>query len=250
MHEAQMHDESCFLTLTYNDKNLPPDQSLDRRAFPLFMRRLRRKVPAKLRYFHCGEYGDRNLRPHYHAALFGTGFGDRYPWADRNGHKTWRSPTLDDAWDKGQAEIGSLTFDSAGYIASYIQKKISISEYSSYEAHQRYARRYERVDRNTGELTEVEPEFATMSRKPGIGQSWLEAFHSDVFPSDEVIVNGVPTKPPRYYLDWLAAQDEDAATAVRERRENSRNREDETRTRLQVREVCATAKVKLKQKAL
>lgn len=43
--EAQMHKgENSFITLTYDDEHLPPDGSLERQAFPLFMKRLRKKV--------------------------------------------------------------------------------------------------------------------------------------------------------------------------------------------------------------
>ena len=50
-----MHKENCFVTLTYNDDNLPPDLSLDKRAFQLFMKRLRKRVKVPIRFFACGE---------------------------------------------------------------------------------------------------------------------------------------------------------------------------------------------------
>ena len=62
VHEAQMYEDNCFVTLTYSDEFLPVGGSLDRRAFPLFMKRLRKEVGA-LRYFHAGEYGEVNGRP-------------------------------------------------------------------------------------------------------------------------------------------------------------------------------------------
>jgi hypothetical protein len=42
------------------------------------MKRLRKKIqPLKIRFFHCGEYGDKTRRPHYHALIFGYGFPDK-----------------------------------------------------------------------------------------------------------------------------------------------------------------------------
>ena len=51
----------------------------------------------------------------------------------------------------------------------------------------------------TGELTEVIPEYATMSLKPGIGKKWYETYQSDCYPSDFLVVNGVKMQPPKYY---------------------------------------------------
>ena len=72
VHEASLYDENCFITLTYDDEFLPVGGSLDKGAFPRFMKRLRKKFePRRIRFYHAGEYGDRFGRPHYHALLFG-----------------------------------------------------------------------------------------------------------------------------------------------------------------------------------
>jgi len=42
VHESQMHESNVFVTLTYNDENMPIDCSLCYRDFQLFMKRLRR----------------------------------------------------------------------------------------------------------------------------------------------------------------------------------------------------------------
>ncbi len=53
VHEAQMHEANCFITLTYNAENLPSDGSLVKEHFQKFMKRLRKTTPQKIRYFHC-----------------------------------------------------------------------------------------------------------------------------------------------------------------------------------------------------
>ena len=77
IHEAQLHKDNCFITLTYNDEHLPSPPSLSVRDFQLFMKRLRKRFGKGIRFFHCGEYGEKYGRPHYHACLFGFDFPDR-----------------------------------------------------------------------------------------------------------------------------------------------------------------------------
>lgn len=233
LHEASLHEDNCFLTLTYADEHLPRFGSLDKRAFPLFMKRLR-KSGVSARYFHCGEYGETNGRPHYHACLFGYGFPDRVFWTNRGGNKVWRSPFLERLWPFGQSEIGSLTFESAAYVARYVTKKVTGGRADDH---------YTRVDSSTGELVQLEPEYATMSRRPGIGAGWFEKYADEVFPSDEVIVRGRPCKPPRYYHDLLSSQDPPLADSVSRERRRNRDREDQTPERLQVRKVCTEARI-------
>ena len=73
VHEAYMYDDNCFITLTYDNDNLPLTgdglPTLDRDAVTLFLKRLRFRFPHTIRYFGCGEYGDKLSRPHYHLIL-------------------------------------------------------------------------------------------------------------------------------------------------------------------------------------
>ena len=81
VHEAALYDDNCFVTLTYNDENLPDPPSLVVRDCQLFMKKLRRRYePKKIRFFLCGEYGEMNRRPHYHAILFNHDFEDKVLW--------------------------------------------------------------------------------------------------------------------------------------------------------------------------
>ncbi len=229
MHEASGHEANAFITLTYSDEFLPPGGSLVKADFQLFMKRLRKAIaPDRVRFFHCGEYGAELSRPHYHALLFGHDFSDKVLWADRGSGPVWRSSLLERLWPYGLSEIGSVTFESAAYVARYVTKKVTGRLADDYY-----------VDRSTGVVRE--PEYATMSRRPGIGHAWLERFHGDVYPSDEVISRGRSAKPPRYYDNWLSVRDPDLWAKLKRDRAKARHREDETPDRLAVREVCARA---------
>lgn len=218
-----------MVTLTYDDVHLPCYGTLDREAFPLFARRLRKR--GAFRYLMCGEYGGLNGRPHYHAALFGVDFPDKVVSGERGGYPVWRSRLLERLWPVGLSEIGSLTYESAQYIARYVLKK-----------RKNAAVEYERVAMDTGEVFEVEPEFATMSRRPGLGKGWIEKWKADVFPRDGVWVNGLLMPPPRYYDDQASP---DMLAVVKRRRALGRDLSEGSTGRLQVREVCFKAKLNL-----
>ena len=79
MHEASLHERNCFLTLTFDDLHLPASGSVNVRDVQLFLKRFRKALTyrnMKIRFFACGEYGDKNLRPHYHLIIFGYDFAD------------------------------------------------------------------------------------------------------------------------------------------------------------------------------
>lgn len=207
-HEASCHDNNAFITLTYRTENLPSDGSLSKRALQLFFKRLRFDIePETVRYYACGEYGDHNLRPHYHAILFGYQFADLKPWRKTpNGDVLYRSDHLERLWPWGHCEVGHVTHQSCGYVARYALKKITGV---SAVAH------YTRPHPATGELFEVIPEFALMSRRPGIGGEWFAKYASDCFPRDFVTVDGSKLPVPRYYALKLSEREKLRITAKR-----------------------------------
>jgi hypothetical protein len=237
VHEAQLHADNAFITLTYEDKHLPPGGTLDRAAFPKFMKRLRRKLqPLKIRYFSCGEYGSKHGRPHYHACIFGYSFPDRRLWTTRNGVKLYRSDLLEQSWKLGMSSVGDVTFESAAYVARYIVKKWLGPGASEH---------YQRVDSSTGELFEIEPEYTTMSLKPAIGKQWLELYESDVYPSDEVILRGKKMRPPRYYNGLYEISNPSQMEAIKAKRKRlAKSNPDNTAERLYVREQVQHLKLR------
>lgn len=150
MLEGFLHAESTFLTLTYDDEHLPPDLSLDPQHTTLWIKRFREQFriaieaenasygvaqPTTMRFYLVGEYGDTTLRPHYHAALFGVG------------HRF--SDLIKETWGQGNIMLGDLTPASCQYICGYVLKKMTAKD----------------DPRLQGRF----PEFARMSRNPGIG---------------------------------------------------------------------------------
>lgn len=202
MHEAQMHQSSCFITLTFNDDHLMARSnpySLDKSEYQRFMKRLRIKYGSTIRFFHCGEYGDLNKRPHYHAILFGIDFShDRILWSEKGGIKLFTSKSLEQLWPYGFSTIGQVTFESCAYVARYIMKKQTGDKAEDH---------YTRWCPDTGEGTAIEPEYCTMSRKPGIGKAWIDRYKSDVYPHDYVVINNHKVKPPRFYDQQLEEEE-------------------------------------------
>lgn len=192
VHEAQLHKHNCYITLTYNDQHVPIDNSLNHRDFQLFMKRLRKRYEPKIiRYYMAGEYGERNQRPHFHACIFNHDFDDKkYLRKTPSGNILYTSPTLEQIWTQGYSSIGTLTFESAAYIARYIMKKITGVNQQKH---------YEKLDEKTGEIKRKEPEYNNMSRRPGIGQNWLRKYKTDIYPQGTLIINGHKARPPRYY---------------------------------------------------
>lgn len=239
-----MHDASCFITLTYDDKHVPADYGLHKIHLQNFFKRVR-NAGYIFRYFACGEYGDQSKRPHYHAILFGINFAD-----DRKKHSVtnqqhilYTSQTLTDLWGKGHALLSEFSYQTAAYTARYVMKKQNGSNARQHENYKRLT--------NDGELIQVQPEFALMSRNPGLGSSWFAKYKKDAFPSDYLVHQGKKHPVPRFYLDKLNVQDEKACIEIKQKRKLARkNDKDSTPQRLYDREICKLSKIKQLQRSL
>ena len=290
VHEAQMHPNNSFLTLTYNNENIPCDHSISKRELQHFMRSLRAKLlkkygtpytryncekpdtrrrsnrtyyydngqVPKVRYFACGEYGDQRGRPHYHIILFGYDFFDDRVKVKhtKNGNTLYRSPFLESVWDKGYSYIGEVSFESAAYVARYVFKKRKgkpdqVDKYG--KTNEDYYRVYP-VDDDTGEIQDpvmVEPEFVLMSRKPGIGKVWLDKFKMDT-DKDYVTIGQGTHKLPRYYDNIIQMEDEIAFEDRKRERQKKANarKHDTTPERLSQRLKVKQAQLKQLKRSL
>lgn len=209
VHESSLWDQNCFITLTFNKESINERKTLDKCDFVKFMKRLRKnhhghngeivnnKPRWPIRFFHCGEYGTKLNRPHHHACLFNFDFVDKEIWETRNGIKLYRSLMLEKLWPYGFCTIGEVTFESAAYVARYITKK-----YNGQHAAEHYIRgNIDVIDPETGETEAyfLEPEYITMSNRPGIAKGWFLKNPNDVFPKDYVTHKGRRFKTPAYY---------------------------------------------------
>lgn len=232
IHEAQMHERNTFVTLTYDKEHRPDDGGLRVGDFQRFCKRLRKRS-GSFRFFHCGEYGPQNLRPHYHAILFGTDF-PRDGLLRQGKTPLYISELLSEVWGMGMASHGAVTFQSAAYVARYVVTKATGNLAET---------RYSRVDPNTGECWSVPPEYCTMSRKPGLGATWIKKFASDVYPADEVVHQGQHYRPPRFYDATL---DEQELLRVKAKRADqaAKYQDETTPERLRVREEVARLRLR------
>lgn len=194
-HEASQWEHNTFLTLTYDDDHLPEDGALVPSDLQLFLKRLRKNADrpcssidrdrgSGVRFFACGEYGERTHRPHYHILLFNAGFGDGKQVGERHGHKLFRSEVLDRLWPMGRHEFGIATPAAACYIAKYNMKKIGSGE------------------RVSADGVALPAPFLRMSNRPAIGARWLERYASDLR-HGYLVVDGKQSGIPRTYLNRL-----------------------------------------------
>lgn len=209
MHEAAMHQDSIFLTLTYAPEFVPATGSLDKEVVPKFIADLRKEIGySSIKYFHSGEYGDKLSRPHYHVLIFGWRPSDAKKF--KGGlYPLYTSPTLERLWPYGFCPFGDVSFESAAYTARYATKKVTGKKALSH---------YERVDPDTGEVFYLQPEFATMSNRGGLGRSWLLKHLDEVYPSDSVLIRGRLVQPPRFYDKVLESVNPDLFQQVKAKR--------------------------------
>lgn len=209
-HEAQMHENNCFVTLTYSDENLKSDKLIEA-DFDRFVQKLRDKIkydlvkkyggrklwnklPAETRkafyekvkigIYGVGEYGEQKKRPHWHACIFNWSPEDyEYKYTTDRGDIVYSSATLTALWDnKGTTEFGSVTFDSAGYCARYAAKKLVHGHDGAHG--------YEPIPKKS------------LHQAPG--KSFLEKYWRDIFNEGVVrLSNGRTSSIPRYYEKWL-----------------------------------------------
>jgi len=123
MQEDKHSLSSYFITLTYDNNNLPRSvrrfRTISKRDVQLFFKRLRKAQTRKyntcnIKYFAVGEYGSRYARPHYHALIFN---------ADES--------LIDAAWGLGNVHYGKVSTHSVGYSLKYMFKQSKIPQFKN-----------------------------------------------------------------------------------------------------------------------
>lgn len=222
MLERQYHDESYFLTLTYDDDKMPlsyvPDMetgeaievgTLVVKDVQDFMKRLRRHLEYRnlpqIRFYACGEYGSQTHRPHYHLIVFGLHLDDIKEFKrSKLGFPYYISDTIAKLWPYGYHLICNVTWDTCAYVARYVTKKLG-GDYKEFY-----------------DIFNIQPEFSVMSRKPGIAKQYFDEHKDDIYKMDELFLKlhdgGKKVKPPQYYDRLYDVEHHDRLEAIKEDR--------------------------------
>lgn len=175
IHELDSFDCAVFITLTYDDEHLPENASLVVSDLQKYIKRVRKecdKIGRRIRYFACGEYGDRYGRPHYHAIIFGL--------SQSKSDKV----IMDSKWPYGRVYYGSAEPDSIRYVAQYIDKKFS-------------------GDLAKAEYEDKKRQTVFRIASLGLGRDYILKNREQIESLGYCTVRGVMHSLPRYYLNKL-----------------------------------------------
>ena len=200
MLELPYHESSYFVTLTYNNDNLPFHTELDdygnyinvstlvKKDLQDFLKRLRKnyKYGNHLKYYACGEYGDNTSRSHYHLIIFGLKLDDlKFYKSSRMGFNYYTSEFLNKVWNKGFVVVANVSWETCAYVSRYVMKKKLGKESAFYDEY------------------DIEPEFTCMSLKPAIGYEYFKEHKDKIYETDSISIStskgGLTTKPPKYF---------------------------------------------------
>ena len=209
-HEIEQYEDNCFITLTYNNENLPFTDgkniirgvsdvtedlhpTLNIEDYQKWLKRFRKKIQAetkqKIRYFIVGEYGSKGQRPHYHAIIFGWKPKDLKEHKFHGKYWTYRSEFIESTWKLGFSEVGvDVNAGVAKYCAQYVTKKFVKHERPEY----------------------VLDEFVRASKmNGGIGSQFIHLFHKQVSEQGYILSlnrktgQAYKSSIPKYYLAIL-----------------------------------------------
>lgn len=200
--EYMYSDSALFITLTYNDLNIPRTkegyQTLYKKDLQNYIKRLRNdhvsyvskqlQIPKKevknvskpIRYYAVGEYGSKTRRPHYHILLFNYEIANLSPISLQ-----WKNTKNNTKM--GHVDIGTVSQASIDYVTKYMFKPLG------------------RKDKR------VKP-FSLMSKKPIIGHAYLEKFGAWHIQNEQLQVrdlNGNIRRLPKAFLRRLFTNKED-----------------------------------------
>lgn len=211
--EGQLWEQNWFVTLTYNEDNVPKTEeiitskgysftddeetwggTLLPKDIETFMNTLRQIMKRDynqigIRYMLCGEYGGTTQRPHYHIIFFNLNLPLETFYNPRviNKEIYYQNTILERAWTKGISNISEATWNNIAYTARYITKKIN----------------GENSEEHYASLGQEHKEFFRASNRPGIGFGYYEKNKNKIYERDQIIIKNkagiVPCKPPKYF---------------------------------------------------
>lgn len=234
--ESLYWDNNYFITLTYDDDHINiNDYVEDEEGFTytndgewggtlipkdlqLFIKRLRKYMKThhdndNIRYMACGEYGGQTARPHYHLIVFNLNLPTESFYNPRiiNKNYYYQNSVIEKCWKYGFSNICPSNWNTIGYVARYITKKINGKESDQYYAEK-------------GQVKE----FFRVSLKPAIGEQYYRDHWQEIYERDEIIIvnraGAVASKPPKYF-DELFKKDhpEEYKILQRKRQRESKN---------------------------
>ncbi len=235
--EALEHplETNWFLTLTYNDDHIEstvknpdtdiPTYSLVKEHMQEFMKNLRAYWKYHynhdgIRFYGAGEYGLEG-RPHYHILVFNLPYlDDHLTFYKKNmdGDFLFKSDLLSkEIWKRGFVVVGNFNWHTAAYTARYVMKKRKGKDANEY---------YE----NAG----VDPEFALMSRRPGIGVDYFSGYYEDIYENDRIVLPASRgqahiIQPPKYFDKKLKDLDPFLMEKIKKKRERVNEIREEVR---------------------
>lgn len=187
--ELKVADSALFLTLTYDEQNVPLGkddmQCLHKPDYQSFMKRLRHLPTTKpLRYYAVGEYGGETLRPHYHAIMFNLPYEMCQPYIEfyREHKVACFASDLSEIWKKGFVSAGSVTPASIHYVTKYV------------------------IGPQVDLQGRTKPFALISNRSGGIGKDYVDKhinYHRGGELRNYVMYNGYKFAVPRYYRKKL-----------------------------------------------
>lgn len=199
-HQMQVCESAYFMTLTYgeavDDKGrpfgeLPPTSfngiyELRKKHLQDFLKRLRKHQKSKgydtsIKYYAVGEYGTKNLRPHYHLIIF-----NMLPSLAVRSNMVAK-----EIWKKGKVDIASCNIPTINYVVGYVMQG-----------------KWEPI----ADDDDRTPHFSIMSK--GLGSSFLtdemEDYLYDRMETSVMHPSGFRIPLPRYYKDKIFTVEEKA----------------------------------------
>lgn len=243
--EASLHEHNYFITLTYDDFNLPKGEFIDysyevynsnlvRRDIQLFIKNLRewerKRGNEHIKVFYCGEYGNLTSRPHFHLVVFGASEIPDLTFGFKKGSYTfYKSKIYEGFWSvkvpgvktkclRGFVDISEASFDTMAYTARYIFKKqggVMKKDFFEY---------YEGLDPEIRPAIRLQP-FIGMSLKPGIASEYYEQHKYEIYSEDLVKIQHkfkvFRKRPPRYYDKLFDREEPKLSATVRRKRKEA-----------------------------
>lgn len=227
--ECKSHKNNCFITLTYDNQNLPINKNhitLKKKDFQDFIKRLRAAInPVKISYFGCGEYGPQTHRSHGHFIIMGWKPDDlKQIQASKTNNAMFTSEKLEKIWGKGFVSVEDVNYNVACYVARYVQKKSGLlptkkkltgkTELTT-KIDPRNGLEYLDIINKT-EMSKFdnygrEKEFILMSKAPAIGLNYWLDNKEKILRNKGIFIkidDKLKLKPiPRYFLKKLKEED-------------------------------------------